>query len=47
MANQLGKRYLCEVCETQTLCTKAGEGELCCHDQVMAVQQPRKLPSSD
>ena len=25
MANQLGKRYRCEVCETLVLCTKAGE----------------------
>ena len=23
---QLGKRYRCEICETEILCTKAGEG---------------------
>ncbi len=47
MANQLGKRYECSVCETTILCTKAGEGELNCHDQPMEIQAPRKLPSSD
>ena len=47
MANQLGKRYRCEVCETLVLCTKAGEGTIQCHDAEMEVQQPRKLPSSD
>ena len=47
MANQLGRRYQCEVCGTMVLCTKAGEGAVQCHDAEMDVQQPRKLPSSD
>ena len=47
MANQLGKRYECEVCGTIVLCTKAGEGEVICDDHEMALQQPKKLPSSD
>ncbi|MCH7746281.1 MAG: hypothetical protein IIC84_09425 [Chloroflexi bacterium] len=47
MANQLGRRYQCDVCGTMVLCTKAGEGIVLCHEAEMAVQQPRKLPSSD
>ncbi len=47
MANQLGRRYQCEVCGTMVLCTKAGDGAICCHDQPMTVQQPRQLPSAD
>ncbi len=48
MANQLGRRYQCEVCGSMVLCTKAGDGGVIqCHDKEMAVQQPRKLPSSD
>ncbi len=47
MANQLGRRYQCEVCGTMVLCTKAGEGAVQCHSSEMDVQQPRKLPSSD
>jgi hypothetical protein len=47
MSSQLGKRYNCEVCGTMVLCTKAGEGDLQCHEQGMGLQQPRSLPSSD
>ncbi len=47
MANQLGRRYQCEACGTTVLCTKAGSGAIQCHDADMAVQKPRKLPSSD
>ena len=47
MANELGKRYECPVCGSTALCTKAGDGPVQCHDQDMAVQQPRNLPSSD
>ena len=47
MANQLGKRYQCQTCGTVTLCTKAGEGPVMCCDAEMALQDPRKLPSSD
>jgi hypothetical protein len=47
MANQLGKRYQCPTCGTVTLCTKAGEGAVACCEAEMALQDPRKLPSSD
>jgi len=45
--NQLGKRYRCEKCGTEVLCTKAGEGVAMCCDQEMTAQEPRPLPSSD
>ena len=44
---QLGKRYRCEVCGTEVLCTKAGEGKPVCCDKEMEIQEPRPLPSSD
>ena len=47
MANQLGKRYVCAECGSSVLCTKSGEGEVCCCEAEMELQQPRKLPSSD
>lgn len=48
MANQLGKRYQCDVCGATVLCTKAGDGTVkCCEGKDMALQQPRQLPSSD
>lgn len=45
--SQLGKRYKCESCGTEVLCTKAAEGVLSCCDKEMKVQEPRPLPSSD
>ena len=45
--SQLGKRYRCEICGTEVLCTKAGEGVAVCCDQEMVAQEPRPLPSSD
>jgi len=47
MANQLGKRFVCEKCGTQVLCTKAGEGAVQCCDQDMKLMERKKLPSSD
>jgi desulfoferrodoxin-like iron-binding protein len=47
MANLLGKRYQCSVCEATVLVTKAGEGALTCHGQPMEVAQAKPLPSSD
>jgi len=47
LANQLGKRYRCEACGTEVLCTKAGDGAVACHDKEMVVQEPRPIPSSD
>lgn len=45
--NQLGKRYKCQVCGTEVLCTKAGEGTISCDDKPMETQEPRPVPSSD
>lgn len=47
MANQLGKRFKCETCGTEVLCTKAGEGSVICCDKEMELQKPKALPSSD
>ncbi|MFP3976054.1 MAG: desulfoferrodoxin [Chloroflexota bacterium] len=47
MPSQLGKRYRCEVCGTEVLCTKASEGQFTCCGQPMQEQQPRPIPSSD
>ncbi len=47
MANELGKRYICEKCGSSVLCTKGGEGVILCCEAEMELQQPRKLPSSD
>ncbi len=35
MANQVGKRYQCTVCNTEMIVTKAGEGTLQCHSKDM------------
>ena len=45
--NLMGKRYTCSVCDATVLVTKAGEGELMCHDQPMEVAGAKPLPSSD
>ena len=44
---KLGKRYRCEACGAEVLCTKAGEGNLECCDRVMQTQEPKPVPSSD
>jgi len=45
--SQLGKRYKCETCGTESLCTKAGEGVQSCCDKEMQVVEPKPVPSSD
>jgi len=45
--NQLGKRFKCQSCGSEVLCTKAGEGTVNCCNQEMEIQEPRPLPSSD
>lgn len=45
--SKLGKRYRCETCGTETLCTKAGEGNLECCEKEMIIQEPKPIPSSD
>lgn len=47
MANQLGKRFFCEVCGTETLCTKAGAGAVECCGKEMQMKEPQPLPSAD
>jgi hypothetical protein len=44
---QLGKRYQCEACATEVLCTKAGEGKPQCCGKEMNLKEPKPLPSSD
>ncbi|HVN97856.1 MAG TPA: desulfoferrodoxin [Syntrophorhabdaceae bacterium] len=44
---QLGKRYKCEVCGTEALCTKPADGTLTCCNQEMKIQEPKPIPSSD
>ncbi len=47
MANQLGKRYVCEVCGTEVLCTKGSDCEAECDGKPMVLQEARALPASD
>jgi len=47
MANQLGKRYICEDCGTEVLCTKAGDGSVTCCGKEMQLKKPKPLPSAD
>lgn len=45
MTSQLGKRYVCEVCGTEVLCTKGGAGALTCCDREMKIKGAKPLPS--
>ncbi len=47
MPSQLGKRYRCEVCGTEGLCTKAGASIPVCCDKEMKLQEPKPIASSD
>ena len=47
MANQLGKRFKCSVCNTEVLCVKASDGVISCCGKDMDMQEARPLPSSD
>lgn len=47
MANQLGKRFLCENCKTEVLCTKPGTGSVECCGKPMTLQAPKPLASAD
>jgi desulfoferrodoxin-like iron-binding protein len=44
---QLGKRYACASCGTETLVTKPSDGELSCCGQPMELQAPKKTASAD
>jgi hypothetical protein len=46
-ANKAGKRYTCQTCGTQVMCTKGGEGRMSCHGQPMELHAAKPLPSSD
>jgi transcription elongation factor Elf1 len=47
VATQLGKRYQCEVCGTETLCTKPGVGVVQCCGKEMQLKKPKPLASAD
>ncbi len=47
MATQLGKRYVCETCGTEALCTKPGTGVLECCQGEMKIKEAKPVPSSD
>lgn len=38
MPNQMGKRYICDVCKVEVVVTKAGAGALSCHKQPMVLK---------
>lgn len=46
-ANQVGKRYRCEVCGLGIMCAKAGAGRFVCHDHPMTLDSAKPLPSTD
>lgn len=45
--NLIGKRYECEQCGAQVLCTSAGDGELTCCGTPMPVTVAKAMPASD
>lgn len=47
MPNLLGKRFVCEVCGSETLCTKAGDGTVHCCGKEMKLLEPKPLASAD
>ena len=47
MSNQLGKRFVCATCGTESLVTKAGEGTVHCCSKEMQPKESKPLPSAD
>jgi hypothetical protein len=45
--NELGKRYVCQTCGGELLCTKPGPGAVECCGTPMELKAARPLPSSD
>ncbi|GAA2591388.1 hypothetical protein GCM10010399_22410 [Dactylosporangium fulvum] len=45
--NLIGKRYECERCAAEVLCTRQGEGSLACCGAPMRVKAAKPLPASD
>jgi desulfoferrodoxin-like iron-binding protein len=39
VANEVGKRYLCEKCKSEFIVTRAGEGKLACCGQPMILKK--------
>lgn len=46
MANIVGKRYVCRVCGSEFIVTKAGAGCLTCHGQPVEMKEPTQPPAS-
>lgn len=44
---QLGKRYRCETCGTEVLCTKASPPVPACCSKELVNLEPKAIPSSD
>ena len=45
MANQTGKRYVCEQCGSEMLVTRAGEGTLTCCGKPMQLRVAAPAPA--
>lgn len=45
--NLVGKRFRCETCDAEVLCSKAGDGTLECCGRPMVVAAAKALPASD
>jgi hypothetical protein len=43
----VGKRYVCESCDAELLCTKPGDGMPSCCGAEMGLKEAKALPSSD
>ena len=46
MANQTGKRYVCEGCATEMLVTRGGAGVLTCCGQPMVQRSGKAAPAA-
>lgn len=44
---ELGKRYKCEQCGSEVLCTKKGDGEFICHNNPMIMLEPKPIGGAD
>jgi hypothetical protein len=47
LSTALGKRYVCQACGAELLCTKPGEGEVQCCGAPIELKEAKPLPSSD
>jgi hypothetical protein len=44
---QAGKRYRCETCGGELICTAPGDGSLACCGAPMTAEDPKPMPSAD